>query len=148
LVGVKDAQNYSHKWLKRGFLRLRMQSYDKKLQTKELTVRDFMMCFPDQHKRIRPLLSDPVQYRSAHTNSSCPVEEALKQLNYQDDADFFNMHSCWLDCLAVQNILRSKQPGWCKRNLGELQKTMDKYHKKHKIWPHPAILFELCQHLS
>ena len=145
LVGASSKTCYTRKWLKRGFMRSLMQSRGIALCTKGISVRQFMNCFPDQHNRVLSLLSDTEV--SLHANLARPLAKALKSLKYKDDAELFSMHACLLDAFEVQCILRSKKEGWCKRHFHKLKWTMDKYLRDHGIWPHPAVLFEMCIHL-
>ena len=142
LVGASDGTSYTRKWMKRGFLRLLMQSYGVALKTEGLSVRQFIKCFPDEHKRLQPLLSDTGL--SEHQNMGRSVVDAMKALRYTDDPELLSMHACLFSCFSAQVVLRSKPAGWTTRNLKALREHMDKYMKQHGIWPHPAVLLEEC----
>ena len=58
LNGAIAPDSYSRKWIKRGFLRLLMQSQGITLTLKGLSIRNYIACYPDQHKRLLPLLTD------------------------------------------------------------------------------------------
>ena len=96
-------------------------------------------------KRLVPLLTDVNQ--SLHQNLGMLVSDALKNLQYRDDADLLSMHACLLDNYEVQCILRSKPQGWCKRNRKVLKAAMEEYFGKHGIYPHPVVLFKKYAHL-
>ena len=146
LNGAIAPDSYSRKWIKRGFLRLLMQSQGITLTLKGLSIRNYIACFPDQQKRLLPLLTDTS--RSQCENLARPVSAALKTLDYTDALELLSMHACLLDNFDAQCILRSKEVGWCNRNLRIKQMTMREYKKKQRIWPHPAILFHKCRHLE
>ena len=143
LVGATDGTSYTRKWLKRGFLRLLMQSYGVTLSIKDLSVRQYCACFPDQHKRLFPLLSTPDLYQ--HASYARSMVDAMKDLGYTDDAELLSMHACLFDCFAAQVIVRSKGPGWIKNNIREMKTRMNRYKQANGIWPHPAVLLTLCK---
>ena len=144
-VAARSRKGYTRKWIKRGFLRLLMQSYGMRLDVKGMRVRDYIECFPDEHKRLVPLLTDVNQ--SLHQNLGMLVSDALKNLQYRDDADLLSTHACLLDNYEVQCILRSKPQGWCKRNRKVLKAAMEEYFGKHGIYPHPVVPFKKYAHL-
>ena len=59
LVGAMDDSNYSRKWLNRAWMRFLVTAYDIKIDSKSLTLRNFIRCWPDEHHLLLKLLSDP-----------------------------------------------------------------------------------------
>ena len=142
LVGACDDGCYVRKWLKRGFLRWLIKCRGQRVDFKSLTIREFIKCFPDQHKLLCPLLFD--ETKSEHQNLGAIIGTALKKLGYDDDVSLLSMHACLCDDWDAQTVLRSKDEDWIERNWKEMRKRLDAWYKRDGIYPHPGLLFMSC----
>ena len=139
--GAKNRNAYTRKWLKRGFLRWLLRKNKVTLKIGKMTVRQMVDMWPDEHGRLLPLLSQA--QASPNQNLACQAADALRRVNYKDDADMVTCQMCLLDHAEVHKVLRVKKADWIKRNKKELIRMCEAYKadKINKIYPHPGTLF-------
>ena len=141
VFGAQNKKKYMRKWLKRGFLRWLLQKNKVTLKIGDMTVRQMVNMWPDEHGRLLPLLSQA--HLSRNQNLASKAVDALRRLNYKDDPDMISAQMCNLDHKSVQKVLRSKRADWIQRHKDALIRMREafKANKKHKIYPHPGTLF-------
>ena len=118
-----DEAGYVRKWLKRGWMRFLLRHHNIKIDFKSVTVRTFIDIWPDEHKLLLRLLSDP-KGQSTNANLALTVGDALENLGYEDDEEDLSMHACLIDDIDSQTVLRRKGPDWIPRNWVELRKRL------------------------
>ena len=119
LVGAMEDSRYSRKWLKRAWMRFLVTAYDIKIGFRSLRLRDFIICWQDEHHLLLKLLSDP--NKGLHANLASQVGPGLEHLEYNDEAELLSMHACLVDDWDAQTVLRQKGPGWISRNWSEVR---------------------------
>ena len=147
LVGALDEAGYVRKWLKRGWMRFLLRHHNIKIDFKSVTVRTFIDIWPDEHKLLLRLLSDP-KGQSTNANLALTVGDALENLGYEDDEEDLSMHACLIDDIDSQTVLRRKGPDWIPRNWVELRKRLDAWGRRDGIYPHPGVFFLKCMDLE
>ena len=120
--------------------------YNIKIDFKSLTVRKFIRCWPDEHRLLLRLLSDPSKL--LHAILVAQVGPGLESLEYKGEAEFLSMHACLVDDWDAQTVLRQKGPGWISRNWSELRRRFDEWHRRDGIYPHPGPFFLHCWDLK
>ena len=137
---------YSRKLLKRALVRFFVVGYNFKTDVKSLTVRKFIGCWPDGHRLLVKLLSDP--NKRLHANLASQAGPRLESLEYKDEAEFLSMHACLVDDWDAQTVLRQNGPGWLSRNWSELCRLFAAWHRQDGIDPHPGQFFLHCWDLN
>ena len=142
LVGaIKDA-SYVRLWLKRAWMRFLLVAYDIKIDFRRLTIREFILCWPDEHGLLLKLLGDPS--KSVNQRLASDVGPGLENLHYEDEAELLSMHACLVDDWDAQTVLRLKGLDWLVRNWDELRRRLDQWHRRDGVYPHPGVFFVEC----
>ena len=146
LVGAQKDSGYSRLWLKRGWVRFLLIGYDIKIDFRNLALRQFIKCWPDEHGLLVGLLSD--EHKTLTGNLDAAVGKGLKRLHYKDEPELLSMHACLINDWDAQTVLRQKGEDWVRRNSKELTRRLNAWHRRDGIWPHPGIFFLDCWHLE
>ena len=79
------------------------QEYKVTLEIGDMTVRQMVDMWPDEHGRLLPLLSQA--HLSQNQNLASNAVDALRRLNYKDDLEMISAQMCNLDHAEVQKVL-------------------------------------------
>ena len=146
LIGASKEDGYMRRWLKRFWMLYAMEAKKQRIAFGALSVKDFVRCWPDEHRLLLRLLM-PEGQRLGEANH-VSMSKALKTLGYTDRPELLSMHACLVDDVEAQTILRNRGVAWIERNRKEMSKRLRICYDKNKMWPHPGVFFPSCGDLE
>ena len=142
MKGKKNKKEYVLKWRGRASMSNKLwASKDKKLAAKwktclrNMPAKDYEKLFPDSYSWVKKF-ADPMK-----TQKGVKMWQVCRRMGFQGDEKDFSMWACLFGDPAFTKVTVEE--------LEELEPTMKeeltKFRKKHKWWPHPAVLLRVAR---